>query len=207
MKTWLILLLFAVTAALYGAENLPPAAPDDAAGKNLPVNTGEAEIRKTVIAYCSAQLSTDIRKMLEFCSEEYCEPGRSGITITLADLKKIVGYYDRMRSSDDLEVILENALLIQGQQLSAAQKEEIAKIKKSGRDKTIVSGIKKNFAVIAETGKQAVVTIAKIDSDGQNAIAEVSIKAPDGKVYRRRCFLVLRKGKWLISKYENQGNQ
>ncbi|MBE6374903.1 MAG: hypothetical protein E7050_00400 [Lentisphaerae bacterium] len=205
MKFLIHILLFAGFLTLCGAETAALPAPVDAQKEAKEKAERENAVRNTVTAFRTAQLTLDFRKMMEFCSKNYSEPGRSGIPITLNDLKKIIGYCDKMLTSDDLEVIMENALLIQGQQLSSKQKEELAQLKKSGKDKIIAAGVKKNFAAIADAGKKAVVTVSNISADAQSAAADIITKTADGKIYHSRCFLIFSNGKWLVNKLEHKG--
>ena len=80
-----------------------------------------------------------------------------------------------------------------------------AGLKKSGKDKIIAAGVKKNFAAIADAGKKAVVTVSNISTDAQSAAADIITETADGKIYHSRCFLIFSNGKWLVNKVEYKG--
>jgi hypothetical protein len=159
-------------------------------------------IREVVTAHRSAVLAADLDKMLSICSKDYSENAWDGKTRSYDDLLKMVKYYSIVRSSSDLEEVMENALLIQGIAISDELREKASSIKKTSQAQQTISEIRSAFdAIFAKSSASAkFITVKNISINGNRASAVSEINEPGSKNrYPVKYELILHRGKWLVT--------
>ncbi|MBE6356205.1 MAG: hypothetical protein E7058_03730 [Lentisphaerae bacterium] len=158
-------------------------------------------IRELIFTHRSAVLSADLTKMLSICSKDYCEISYDGKKRSYDDLLKMVKYFSLMRNSNDIEVVMENALLIQGLTISDQLREKASSIKNTSQAQQTVNEIRNAFDRITAKSSEAVKFITVRDiviKDGQaSAISEINDPASDKK-YPVKYQLILHRNQWLI---------
>lgn len=161
----------------------------------------QRNIRELVISHRTAVLTADLDKMLSICSKDYSEISRDGSTRTYDDLLKMVKYYAIVRNSDDLEAVMENAMLIQGLVISDQLREKASSIKKTGQAKEAVAGIRSSFNAALSRAASLVkyITVSNITVNGDHASAVSEINDPSStQTYPVKYELILHRGSWLI---------
>ncbi|MBR7121342.1 MAG: hypothetical protein IKC94_03770 [Lentisphaeria bacterium] len=185
-------------------------AAEKAAAEKLAAEKAAAE--KAVIAavtgHRSALLSTDFKALLAHCSSDYRETDGNSRSRSYEELEKLAGYFQLMQSSDDLEVVMENALLLQGSSMSDFQRQQIISEKNSARGKELLTMLRTNFAKLAAQGRElaAHIRVSAVRINGDRATAVLYLTDPLSRnTYRCDYQLVKHDGKWLVSSTEVKG--
>ena len=170
----------------------------------------EKAVTDVVTNHRKAALMLDLKKALSFCDSKYQELYGSGAAMDFAGVEKMATYMELMEKSDDLLVVMENALLLQGKSLSDIQRQKIADLVKKGEAPEIIAKVRENFRKLRNDGEKiaAGIKVTRITLKKDEAIAE--IVTGDGtkpeKVFVNVYFLVKKSDKWLIRKVETVKN-
>lgn len=161
----------------------------------------QAAITKVLIEHRSAVMTLNLKKMLTVCSKDYRETAWNGKIQTYDDFLKIAKAFDAIRNSDDLETVVENAMIIQNEVISDRQREHAASLKKTAKAREIIDTVRKNLDTMITAGSASAryIRIRDIRIDGEKASAVCELQMPDGSAgYRRDCSLILHRGQWLV---------
>ena len=186
------------------------AAAERAAAERLAAEKAAAEraVTAAVTGHRQALLCADLQKMLTFCDKSYRELDGNGQSRTYADLVKLAGYFHLMRTSDDLEVVMENALLLQDSVMSDFQRQQIRSLKNTPEARTILTTIRTNYGQIADRGRElaAHIRVSGVRINGDRAVAVLLLTDPVScNTYRTDYQLVKKNNKWLVVKSEAKG--
>jgi hypothetical protein len=153
-----------------------------------------------------AVLSLDLPRAAAFCDAAYQERYSDGTVFTLHDLEKLATYAGAMEKSDDLLVVMENALLLQGKKLSDDQREKVSALARSKDAAEVIAQVRENFRKLRQDGERIAATIKVVNitfPDKNSAKADMLVKDPaSGKDVRLSCQLVKKSGKWLMKTVE-----
>lgn len=171
----------------------------------------EKAVTQVLIEHRKALLTLDPARAVTFCDETYQERYSDGTALTLQDLEKVALYAGLMEKSDDLLIVMENALLLQGKKLSDTQREKITALAKSKEAAEVIRQVRENFRKLRQDGVRtaATVKVVKISfSDKNSAQADMLVKDPkSGKDVHLHYQLVKKSDKWLVKLVECVDNK
>ena len=165
------------------------------------VKEHQAAITRALTEHRTAVLTLDLKKMLTLCSKNYRETTRDGRLLTYGDFLKIAKAFDLLRSSDDLETVMENAMIIQNEKLNDRRKEYISSLKKTAKARETIENMRKKLDELTAAGGAAAqyIRVSDIRIDGEKAFAVCELQLPDDPEPYRCCYeLILHRGQWLI---------
>ena len=186
------------------------AAAERAAAERLAAEKAAAEraVTAAVAGHRRALLGFDLNELLTFCAPSYRENDGNGVSRTYADMVKLAGYFHLMRTSDDLEVVMENALLLQEKAMSDYQRQQVRLLKGTDRGREILTMLRTNYERIAAQGRElaANIRVSAVRVNGNRAEATLYLTDPISRnTYRTDYQLVKSGNKWLVVKAEAKG--
>ena len=163
------------------------------------------EIIQTITEFRLSVLSFDFEKAITYCTADYVEFSPDGKHRTIADLRQMMQAYRTMESSNDLEVVLECALKLQGTVMTDAQRQQIRAVKGTSREAQALAAIKQQLSALRTqmvNMRSVVINMLKIRDvriNGSDATATQEFIEPGtGKKYITYYKLRKVNGRWLI---------
>lgn len=162
-------------------------------------------IIRTVTEYRLAALGFDFEKALSFCTADYVEYSADGTRRTVRDIQNMMQAYRTLESSNDLEVVLECAMILQGSSLTAAQRQQVRSVKGTPREAQALAAVKQQLTALRTQMRNLrpslmnMLKISAVTINGNEAVAiQEFIEPGTGKKHVTRYKLRKNGDRWLI---------
>jgi hypothetical protein len=163
------------------------------------------QIIQTVTEYRLAAMGFDFEKALSLCTPDYVEYSADGTRRTVKDLQNMMQAFRTLESSNDLEVVLECAMKLQGATLSAAQRQQIRSVKGTPREAQALAAVKQQLTALRTQMRNLrpslmnMLKIGAVTVNGNEATAIQEFTEPGtGKKHVTRYKLRKSGNRWMI---------